>query len=182
MYLAKDGMLLVQGVEVGAKGEVELRGIHVLTSTCSTRNSMSDLNVGSHAASCAGAGGRYLEDASLRCSMRPENVPAMAIRPFLLCLMVGCISSSKKRACSPYMMLHAHRRCVSPAHQKPCGQFNTRQQTILRVAVSIAPIRGHATLSSALWVPCLGYEVALHVVKEDIVVVLDSAWAQRHSA
>ena len=40
----------------------------------------------------------------------------MATRPFFVCLMVGCISSSKKRACSPYMMLHMpHTMC----HDQP---------------------------------------------------------------
>ena len=118
MYLAKDGVLLIQGVEVGAKGEIELRGIHIFASACSDHNSVGHLEMTSHAAFCVEADVRYLETPlSVAACVRPEGVPAMASRPFLLCLMVGCISSSKKRACSPYMMLHAHKRCVSPARQ-----------------------------------------------------------------
>ena len=63
----------------------------------------------------------------------------------------------------------------------PCRQSNTWLYRMLTVAISIAPVCGHAALSSALWVPCLGYEVALNVVEQDIVVVLDSAGAQRPS-
>ena len=38
VYLAKDGVLLIQGVQVRAKGEEKLRGIQILTSTCSKCN------------------------------------------------------------------------------------------------------------------------------------------------
>lgn len=34
IYLAKDCVLLIKGVKVGVQGEVELRGVHVLSSTC----------------------------------------------------------------------------------------------------------------------------------------------------
>ena len=108
------------------------------------------------------------------CRERARGALAMPSTPLRLWRRCGRISSSKKRACGPYMILRGG-RCGKLQSALPC-QRCTEPASVRRGG----PVDGVPAAPEAGRVAGLRDEVLLHVVEQAVVVVLDPARPGMH--